>query len=150
MKYLILITLYMAVQSTSAQNLANPTSLFNPAPFGFSHVAIVPEGKTLFFIAGQGGEKDIQGTLDPSFRDQVRQVLLNIAKALESQGLSLNEVVKVTTLVVDHDQDKLAIIVEEFEMAWPEGNFPVNTLIPVPKLALEGMQIEIDAVAVKQ
>ena len=26
----------------------------------------------------------------------------------------------------------------------------VNTLIPVPKLALEGMQVEIDAVAVRK
>ncbi|MFD2036328.1 RidA family protein [Belliella marina] len=149
MKYLLIIILFMAIQSTSAQYLSNPKSLFDPSPYGFSHVATVPEGKTLIFIAGQGGEKDTEGTLDGSFRDQVRQVLANILKAIEPQGLTLNDVVKVTTLVVEHDMDKLAAIVEEFKIAWPDGNFPTNTLIPVPKLALEGMLVEIEAVAVK-
>lgn len=31
---------------------------------------------------------------------------------------------------------------------WPAKDFPVNTLIPVPRLALDGMLVEIDAVAV--
>lgn len=139
----------MVAQSTFAQNLSNPKSLFDPAPYGFSHVATVPEGKTFVFVAGQGGEQDVNGTLSEDFRDQVKHVLKNIALALEPQGLSLNDVVKVTTLVVDHDQTKLAIIVEEFKKVWPDGNFPINTLIPVPKLALEGMQIEIEALAVQ-
>lgn len=139
----------MTLQSTVAQNLSNPKSLFDPAPYGFSHVTTVPEGKTLVFVAGQGGEKDTHGTLSEGFRDQVRQALLNIAKALEPQGLTLNDVVKVITLVVDHDLNKLEIIVEEFKKAWPKANFPINTLIPVPKLALEGMQVEIEAMAVK-
>jgi enamine deaminase RidA (YjgF/YER057c/UK114 family) len=31
---------------------------------------------------------------------------------------------------------------------WPDNKFPVNTLIPVPRLALDNMLIEIDAIAV--
>ncbi|MGY0041223.1 hypothetical protein [Pedobacter sp. NJ-S-72] len=31
---------------------------------------------------------------------------------------------------------------------WPDEKFPVNTLIPVSRLALDGMLIEIDATAV--
>ncbi|UII31105.1 RidA family protein [Fulvivirga ulvae] len=139
----------MTTQSVTAQLISNPRALFDPAPYGFSHVATVPEGKSLVFIAGQGGEQDTKGTLSKDFRNQVRQSLLNISLALEPQGLTLNDVVKVTTLVVHHDSEKLSIIVEEFKRAWPEANFPVNTLIPVPKLAIEGMQVEIDAVAIK-
>ncbi len=150
MKYIILIFLIMTIQSTAAQTLSNPTTLFDPAPYGFSHVATVPEGMSLVFVAGQGGETDKEGTLGEDFRAQVQQVLLNIKLALEPQGLSLKDVVKVTTLVVDHDHEKLGIIVDEFKKAWPDAHFPVNTLIPVPRLALEGMLIEIDAVAVQK
>lgn len=132
-----------------AQRILNPAGLFDPTPYAFSHVAKVPEGSTLIFIAGQGGETDTAGTLSNDFRDQVRQALNNISKALLPQGLTLNDVVKVTTLVVNHDAEKLNMIIEEFKKAWPNRNYPVNTLIPVPGLALDGMLVEIDAVAVK-
>lgn len=59
----------------------------------------------------------------------------------------MSSVVKVTTLVVDHDAEKLKIIIEEFQKMWPDKQFPVNTLIPVPKLALDGMLVEIEATA---
>ncbi len=150
MKYIILIFLIMTIHSSVAQTLSNPITLFDPTPYGFSHVATVPEGMSLVFVAGQGGEMDKEGTLGEDFREQVQQVLLNIKLALQPQGLSLKDVVKVTTLVVDHDLEKLGIIADEFKKAWPEANFPVNTLIPVPRLALEGMLIEIDAVAVRK
>lgn len=132
----------------SAQKRHNPAALFDPTPYGFSHVAIVPAGSTLIYVAGQGGEEDTTGTLSSSFRRQVQYALKNIQTALASQGATLQSVVKVTTLVVDHDADKLKIIIEEFQKMWPDKKFPVNTLIPVPKLALEGMQVEIDATAI--
>ena len=151
MKNLTLILIMMSLsQAAFTQQITNPKSLFDPTPYGFSHVVVVPSGKGLVFIAGQGGEEDNPGTLDPDFRNQVHQVLSNIATALETQELSLDDVVKVTTLVVDHNQDKLNIIVEEFNRYWPKKNFPANTLIPVPKLALEGMQVEIEAIAVSK
>lgn len=131
-----------------AQKRHNPPSLFDPTPYGFSHVAVVPEGSKLIYVAGQGGEEDTVGTLSPSFRTQVQFVLKNIQTALQSQGVAMKSVVKVTTLVVDHDANKLKIIIEEFQKMWPDKQFPVNTLIPVPKLALEGMLVEIDAVAI--
>lgn len=131
----------------SAQKRHNPASLFDPAPYGFSHVAVVPAGSKLIYVAGQGGEEDTTGTLSPSFRRQVQYVLRNIQTALASQGVTMESVVKVTTLVVDHDAEKLGIIIEEFNRMWPDKQFPVNTLIPVPKLALEGMLVEIDATA---
>lgn len=134
--------------NANAQKMMNPAGLFDPAPFGFSHLAIVPARHQLVFVAGQGGEKDTTGTLDNDFRKQVRQLLNNIATALKAAGLTLNQVVKVTTLVVDHDTVKLQILVEEFKRTWPSQQFPVNTLIPVPRLALDNMLVEIDAVAI--
>jgi enamine deaminase RidA (YjgF/YER057c/UK114 family) len=149
MKYLMLmcvISLYLP--GLNAQTITNPDSLFDPTPYGFSHVVSVPANKKLIFVAGQGGEENKEGKLSADFRTQVRQSLKNIQTALKTQDIKMNAVVKVTTLVVDHNQQKLQIIIEEFEKMWPDKKFPVNTLIPVPKLALDQMQVEIDAIAI--
>lgn len=129
--------------------ISNPAALFDPKPYGFSHVATVPANSQLIFVAGQGGEENTEGRLSADFRTQLKHSLNNIWIALASQNALMSHVVKVTTLVVDHDQEKLKIIIDEFEQMWPDKKFPVNTLIPVPKLALEGMLVEIDAIAVK-
>jgi enamine deaminase RidA (YjgF/YER057c/UK114 family) len=132
----------------SSQTFHNPETLFNPSPYGFSHVAVVPGGSKLVFVAGQGGEENKEGKLSTDFRTQVQHSLNNIKIALQTQQLSMRAVVKVTTLVVDHDAEKLNIIIEEFKKIWPDKQFPVNTLIPVPRLALDNMLVEIDAVAI--
>jgi len=131
-----------------SQTFHNPEALFNPSPYGFSHVAVVPGGSKLIFVAGQGGEENKEGKLSPEFRIQVQHALNNIKIALQTQQLSMKSVVKVTTLVVNHDAEKLNIIIDEFKKIWPANQFPVNTLIPVPRLALDNMQVEIDAVAI--
>lgn len=132
-----------------SQEVHNPAALFDPGPYGFSHVVTVPAGSKLIFVAGQGGEENKDGKLTADFRTQLQHVLNNIRIALKTQDVKMGAVVKVTTLIVDHDQTKLKILIEEFEKMWPDKKFPVNTLIPVPKLALDGMLVEIDAVAVK-
>ena len=129
-----------------AFQLSNPPGLYDPSPNGYSHVAQLQPQAKLLYIAGQGGE-DQQGQLSSVFAEQARQALANLAIALQSKGASLNDVFKLTLLIVDHDQEKLSTWVEEIDRAWGESMKPVCTLIPVPRLALDGMQIEIDAVA---
>ena len=136
--------------SAYSQTFHNPDALFNPSPYGFSHVAVVPGGSKLVFVAGQGGEENKEGKLSADFRTQVQHALNNIKTALQTQQLAMQSVVKVTTLVVDHNNEKLNIIIEEFKKIWPDKKFPVNTLIPVPRLALDNMQVEIDAVAISK
>jgi len=148
MKLLLTATITFFTMSTQAQFVSNPPAIFDPAPYGFSHVATVPAGSRLLFIAGQGGEENNEGKLSPDFHTQVQWVFRNIKTALASKNASLDDVVKVTTLVVDHDSTRLQVIIEEFRKNWPGQNFPVNTLIPVPRLALDGMLVEIDACAV--
>lgn len=136
--------------TASSQEISNPPGLFDPTPYGFSHVAAVPAGSTLIFVAGQGGEENKEGKLPADFRTQLQHSLKNIQIALKTKGATLSSVVKITTLIVDHDQAKLKVLIEEMEKMWPDKKFPVNTLIPVPKLALDGMLVEIDAIAVKK
>jgi hypothetical protein len=52
-----------------------------------------------------------------------------------------------TLYVVDHDNEKFRNRQEEFSPVWG-GRKPAWTLAPVPALALEGMLVEIDVIAV--
>ena len=132
--------------SPTAFQLSNPQDLYDPSPNGYSHVAELQPQARLLFIAGQGGE-DALGQLSPEFAEQARQALANLGIALASRGAGYGDVVKLTLLIVDHDEAKLRSWVEALDAAWGRGMKPVCTLIPVPCLALSGMQIEIDAVA---
>ncbi|MGF6848544.1 enamine deaminase RidA (YjgF/YER057c/UK114 family) [Chitinophaga sp. W3I9] len=136
-------------KETKMPAFINPPGLYDPAPNAYSHIAVVPAGNTLVFIAGQGGET-ADGSLVNDFRTQLKQTFSNLDAALKSQGLKFSDVVKLTTLVVDHNEEKLKILTEESLRIWPDKKFPVNTLIPVPRLALDGMLVEIDATAVKR
>ncbi|MBZ4410972.1 RidA family protein [Myxococcus sp. XM-1-1-1] len=127
--------------------LTNPKGLFDPAPYGFSHVAQVAAGTRLIYLAGQGGERE-SGALEPDFRLQVRQALQNVRTALASVGAGVGDVAKLTMLVVDHTEEKLRIIGPELDAAWGDGMKPTCTLMPVPRLALDGMLFEVEAVAV--
>ena len=132
-------------QSTAFQ-LSNPEGLYDPSGNAYSHVAEVRANSRLLFIAGQGGE-DSNGQLPPLFAEQARQALANLELALASKGASLAQVFKLTLLVVEHSETRLRQWVAEADRAWGPHMKPTCTLIPVPRLALDGMLVEIEAVA---
>lgn len=66
---------------------------------------------------------------------------------LAAVGVKISEVAKFTLYVVDHNKEKFRIIREEFDRVWGDRK-PAWTLAPVPVLALEGMLVEIDVIAV--
>ncbi len=132
--------------SDSSLQITNPDGLYDPRQHAYSHVASVSTQSRMVFVAGQGGSR-LDGILSEDFRVQVQVVFENISIALKSQGLGMNNIAKLTTLVVDYDDEKHHILIEESTKIWPDLNFPVNTLIPVSRLALKGMLIEIDATA---
>lgn len=127
----------------------NPAGLYDPRPNGYSHVVIaeVAAPARLVYIAGQGGE-DAGGVLSKDFATQVTQALANLRIALDAAGASLAHVAKVSALIVDHDEAKLAIFSAALRTAWGDAPAPACTLIPVPRLALDGMLFEIEATAI--
>ncbi|HDS1769305.1 RidA family protein [Pseudomonas putida] len=131
---------------SNAFQLSNPEGLYDPSGNAYSHVAEVRADSRLLFIAGQGGE-DSQGQLSPVFAEQARQALANLERALASKGASLAQVFKLTLLIVDHSEARLGQWVAEADRAWGMRMKPTCTLIPVPRLALDGMLVEIEAVA---
>jgi enamine deaminase RidA (YjgF/YER057c/UK114 family) len=124
----------------------NPKGLYNPAPNGYSHLAVFPADWRMILPAGQGGETEDQALSD-DFRTQLKQAVRNTEIVLAAAGAKLSDVAKFTLYVVDHDKEKFRIIQEEFGPVWGDRK-PAWTLAPVPALALEGMLVEIDVIAV--
>ena len=138
--------------AASLQHL-QPAGLYDSLPNGYTHVVSVQEPVRWLFVSGQGGE-DAQAHLPDSFTLQARQALANVRTALAAGGASMADVTKLTVLIVDHDlprfkqwQDSIALHWGSGEPDDPRPRFPACTLIPVPKLALPGMLIEVEAIA---
>ena len=125
----------------------NPATLYDPRPNGYTHVVIAEAPARLVYIAGQGGE-DVNGVLSEDFATQVEQALANLRAALQAADTTLAQVAKVTALIVGHDEAKLAIFSTALRAAWGDAAPPACTLIPVPRLALDGMLFEIEATAI--
>lgn len=136
-------------QSTEDQGqlaIVNPPGLYDPTPNGYSHLVVAKGTSAIVFIAGQGGE-DEHGNLSPEFALQVRQAYANLQTALEAVGPGSIRVTKITTYVVDYDQSKLGIMTGVVREVFGDS-LPAQTLVPVPRLALDGMLFEVDALAV--
>jgi len=76
---------------------------------------------------------------------QTRKVLDNMTLALEAAGSSLDDVVKVTVYLANVDDRPK---VNEVRKEYFGANKPASTLIEISRFAIEGMLIEIEAVAV--
>lgn len=136
----------MTRQSTVRLRAVNPAGLYDPVPNGYSHAIITEGSACLAFIAGQGGE-DLAGNLSPRFSDQVQQAFANLQIALDAAGASPDQVARLTTYVVDHDEARLGVITGQVQVMFG-SHLPAQTLVPVPRLALDGMLFEVDATLV--
>lgn len=124
----------------------NPPGLYDPRANAYSHLALFPAGWRIILPAGQGGENE-KGELASSFADQLHQALKNTETVLAAAGARLSDVVKFNLLIVSHSDEKFDVIRKEFGRVWGKTK-PAWTLIPVPALALKGMLVEIDVIAV--
>lgn len=133
------------VAATSATPIiVNPSQLHDPTPNGYSTAVITPAPGRLAFISGQGGQ-DQTGALSPHFATQVEQAYANLAAVIKALGARLDQVVKLTVFVVDHDMSKLGVLTENVKRMFG-AKLPAQTLVPVPKLAIDPMLFEVEAV----
>lgn len=141
----------MGVPNTKAANehglkltIVNPKNLYDPTPNGYSTAVIVPREGRLAYISGQGGQ-DSTGALSPDFAVQVKQAYANLRAALDALGARPDQVAKLTVFVVDHDMSKLEVLTRNVKDMFGTA-LPAQTLIPVPKLAIDPMLFEVEAV----
>ncbi len=148
----ILFALWTAIVLTgpaiaSAQDLKraiNPEHLANTTQYGYSQATVAASNANIIYIAGQIGISD-EGP--NHFEAQVDRSFENLIAALEAAGGRVADVVKITLLIKDHDEQKLQYVVKKRLDVFGEDP-PASTLIPVTTLALEALEFEIDAVAV--
>ena len=135
-----------ANESNLKLTIVNPQTLYDPSPNGYSTAVIAPREGQVAYISGQGGQ-DSRGALSPDFAVQVGQAYANLRTALDALGARPDQVAKLTVFVVDHDMSKLGVLTKSVKDMFGEA-LPAQTLIPVPKLAVDGMLFEVEAVAV--
>jgi enamine deaminase RidA (YjgF/YER057c/UK114 family) len=113
-------------------------------PFGYSHVASIPAGHRLVWTAGQVGMTP-DGKLADGWEAQTRVTFENLGRALSAAGATWTDVFKLTIYVVHTSEIRtIRAIRDEFlDTSQP----PASTLIKVAGLALDGLLIEIEAVA---
>ncbi|WP_417711018.1 RidA family protein [Roseibium aggregatum] len=124
--------------------IVNPSHLHDPTPNGYSTAVITPASGRLVFVSGQGGQ-DQTGALSPDFGEQVKQAYANLAAVIKALGAHPDQVVKLTVFVVDHDMSKLGVLTETVTRRFG-ARLPAQTLVPVPKLAIDAMLFEVEAV----
>ncbi len=124
--------------------IINPAHLHDPTPNGYSTAVVTPASGRLAFVSGQGGQ-DRTGALSSDFGEQVKQAYESLAAVVEALGARPEHVVKLTVFVVDHDMSKLGVLTETVVRMFGT-RLPAQTLVPVPKLAIDPMLFEVEAV----
>ncbi|GLS29726.1 RidA family protein [Neomesorhizobium albiziae] len=148
---LIIMTMGVSAATTANENdreltIVNPQNLYDPTPNGYSTAVIMPRNARIAYISGQGGQ-DGMGALSPDFAVQVKQAYANLRTALDGIGAKPDQVAKLTVFVVDHDMSKLEVLTKNVKEMFGEA-LPAQTLVPVPKLAIDPMLFEVEAVVV--
>lgn len=124
----------------------NPPELSTPR--GYTHVVTATGGK-LVFIAGQvawDSKGELVGKGD--LRAQATQAYTNLKAALAAAGATTADVVKMNTYIVNFKSADLPVIREVRSQFFPQGNLPASTLVGVQALAMDGLLIEVEAIAV--
>ena len=114
--------------------------------FGFSQAWRVDGAQSIVFVSGQGPiSPDGELIGDGEFEAQARQVFENLQTVLADAGASLDAIVRITVYLTDIGTLRdFGRIKAEFIA----GEQPASTALEVSSLALPGMMIEVDAIAV--
>jgi enamine deaminase RidA (YjgF/YER057c/UK114 family) len=126
------------------KTVVNPKHLADTTQFGYSQVAIVSPKAKVIYVAGQIGVSE-DGPND--FESQVDRSFDNLIAVVEAAGGRIEDVVKITLLIKNHDERKLQYLVNKRRDVFGDSP-PASTLIPVPILALASLEFEIDAIVV--
>ena len=121
----------------------NPASVFPGSTY--SHGIEIPANARWLYVSGQVGvAKD--GTPREGIEAQTDQVWQNLKAVLASAGMGMENVVKITTYLVDENH------IDGYRKGRAKhlGDFrPASTLVIAKRLAMPGWLVEVEAVAAK-
>lgn len=96
----------------------------------------------LIHVAGQPGSTK-NGFVPDDYESQIHLALLNLRKVILSAGASIENIAKLTLLIVNYDASNRKHV--RHVQRFLRGHRPAITLIPVSKLAVPSWLFEIDA-----
>jgi enamine deaminase RidA (YjgF/YER057c/UK114 family) len=135
----------LAQAPSDTPRFVNPPTL--SAPRGYSHVAEVPPGSRLLYLAGQVALDSTGKIVGPGdFRAQAGQVFENLRRALAAGGATFRDVVKLNYYVVDAAQ--VPVLREVRDRYVNTAAPPASTLVEVRRLFRDDLLLEVEAVAV--
>ena len=114
----------------------------------FTHAVVTPPGATTVYIAGQTATGFDGKPIAADLEGQMRIAFDNLRTALSAAGASPQHVVKIGVYIVDYEENHLEPVGRETDRLFAGGELPASTLVPVPRLALDGLLFEIEATAV--
>ena len=130
------------------KDYVNPPTLLEPP--GFTQVLVVENAAKIVFVSGQVGI-DASGKLIGAgdLKEQIRQAARNLKAALAAVNATPSDIVKVNTYIVNYKQSDYGAIREARAELFPDGTaFPASTLVGVTSLAVDGLLVEMEAIAV--
>jgi enamine deaminase RidA (YjgF/YER057c/UK114 family) len=109
--------------------------------------AVVTDGGRIVWLAGETTITDLAGKdIKGDFEAQTRTIFALIDETLKRAGGSLKDIVTMTAYLTDARNG--ATFAKVRTEMFPDRNFPASAQITVSNLAVPGMLIEIQAVAV--
>lgn len=113
----------------------------------YTHVVTVTSnGVKTLYLSGQVALSD-EGTPE-DFGEQADLAFSNLVSQLRAAGASPEDVVKLTTFIVDLNREKMGLFGEARNKHLAVSPPPASTVIGVSALAREVFKIEIEAIAV--
>lgn len=130
--------------AASAQEISNPSTV--APPIGrYSHLAAVPAGSDMLYVAGQVGNAP-DGSIPADAEAQYERALRNVAAILASQGATPHNLVKLNVYLVKPIAYERSAAIRAAVLG---DAVPPSTLVYVVRLARPELLVEIDAIAVK-
>jgi enamine deaminase RidA (YjgF/YER057c/UK114 family) len=140
----VCVACFLAGSASAAElRLLNPDGLFKPTTFT---QVVVADRQRVVYISGQTARDEnstVVGIGD--VRRQAERVFENLRVAVRAAGGSMEDVVKITTFVVNLRPDDRVWIGEMVKRYFPTP--PAHTLVGISALAAPELLIEIEAVA---
>jgi enamine deaminase RidA (YjgF/YER057c/UK114 family) len=110
------------------------------ADVGYSP-GIEAEGRKMIFVSGQGPRD-----LDADMETQMRQTFQRIGEVLKEAGATMDDIVIIRSYFVNMSRDLPAF--RKVRKEFLSKPYPASTAVGTTELAIPGLQIEIEAVAV--
>ena len=131
------------------KDYVNPPELLEPP--GFTQVVVVEGASKIVFVSGQVAIDQagkLIGTGD--LKAQIRQAAKNLKAALAAVNATPSDIVKMNTYVVNYKQSDYSAMREARAELFPDGTaaFPASTMVGVTSLAVDGLLVEMEAIAI--